>query len=151
MLEIVIVIFGLLFSWILYTKDSRRDRYLRKTSTYDELSTKLSYLCLLRIKNDKNPTKYYDEYSRLYIENSEYVLTNKFTISEKVNDLSIKFLSSYKEDKEIMLSHLNDVLNQMRRELGLNVIDFMNQLLRIEPLVENIQLYVNRKGIAGKS
>ncbi|MEW8293009.1 MAG: hypothetical protein AB2593_18730 [Candidatus Thiodiazotropha sp.] len=145
MFEAITFILGLVISWILFTKDSRRERYLSKTNIYNELSKKLSYLYLLRIKNDKNPNQYYEEYSKLYIEYSEFVLTNKFTISEKVNDLSIRFLSSFKEDKETMMSHLNDVLNQMMRELGLNVIDFMNQSIRIEPLAETIHLQITGK------
>ena len=144
MIEILALLFGSLVTWFLYTKDARKSRYDAKVDMYRVLSEKLSRLLLLRSEKEKNKDKYNDEYSKLHIELTEYILINKFIISQQVNDLSLNFLTSNDEEIDIMMNNLNKTLDRMKVELGIDIIDKSNQLLRLEPLIQSIQSMINR-------
>ena len=139
MIEILTLLFGSLVTWFLYTKDARKSRYDARVDMYRNISEKLSRLLLLRTKKEKNPDKYNEEYSKLYIELTEHILINKFIISQQVNDLSLNFLTSRDEEIDIMMNHLNKALDRMKVELGIDIIDKSNQLLRLEPLIQYLQ------------
>lgn len=138
MAEWVISLILLIVSWILFTKNARDSRFNRKADMYESLSVKLSELYLLRIKHDRAPERHGEEFAAVYIKTFEYASSNKLIISSKVSSLSTDFLSCHNKPIGSMMHALNSVINEMSRELGYDVTDNLNQITRIEPLVQSL-------------
>ncbi len=136
--DALILIFGGLISWLLYSKSSRDKRFDSKLRIYEELSKKLSSLFLRYIEFSKG-LKIKADYGSDHLPTMEYVLSNKFIISEKVNDISLDYLQviALEGNQDQAREKLNAAIDAMRSELGLPAMDKIEQISKIETLIEN--------------
>lgn len=144
--DILIFILGSLISWLLYSKSSRDKRFESKLKMYEELSKKLSSL-FLRYLEYCNGSKTKEEFGEHYLPVVEFVLSNKFVISEKVNHISMEYLQAIMIDgdsKDQARVKLNSTVNAMRSELGLSVIDIIEQFSKMESLFENTRKFFGK-------
>ncbi|MEL0586968.1 MAG: hypothetical protein AAES65_19115 [Candidatus Thiodiazotropha sp. (ex. Lucinoma kazani)] len=113
---------------------------------YEELSKKLSSL-FLRYLEYCNGSKTKEEFGEHYLPVVEFVLSNKFVISEKVNHISMEYLQAIMIDgdsKDQARVKLNSTVNAMRSELGLSVIDIIEQFSKMESLFENTRKFFGK-------
>ena len=136
--DALIVIFGGLISWLLYSKSSRDKRFDSKLKTYEELSRMLSSLFLRYIEFSKGSNSK-EDFGAHYLPVMEFVLSNKFVISEQVNNISMDYLQvmALEGNKDQAREKLNASIDAMRSELGLPSIDKIEQISKIESLIEN--------------
>ena len=137
--DALIVIFGCLISWLLYSKSERDKRFESRLKMYEELSEKLSslYLEFVNFKNERMEPK---EFGENYISTLKFLLVNKFVISETVNDQAFQFLQSLnpETDENHLRDSMNATIQTMQSELGLPVMDKIDKISRIETLIESI-------------